>query len=316
MPDVTWQNAYDFINPRIDSSGFHVWSFDPSFPLEVQFWYYNWPRQIRMNRHDYLELIFVDHGNVSFQIQDRLFDIHEGDLIVVGSTVFHRLIYTGTPTRAPRIMFLPQLIAPPDSSNEDAEYLTPFLIQDARFPHVVTPETGVPREVRTFMERMYDELRNKSTVARLCAKTYLRMILALLVKHYAEYRGSRSIFDTRQQDLNRLRPVLEFVNRHYAERIGIQDAADMVSMSRRTFTRCFRRVTGHTFVDFLTSVRIEKARSLLATGEKTIAEVSQEVGFCTQSYFGMVFRRLAHTSVGEYCRRLNSSEDLPASIRK
>ncbi len=316
MKRVSWKSAYRFINPRVDASGIHRWPFDLSFPLVVQFWHYDRPREIRMNRHDYFELILMDRGEAVFQVQDRFLDVKEGDLFVVGNSLFHRLIYTGTRLKAPRIMFLPQLICPAGTTGEDMGYLRPFLVQDTGFPHVVPARTGLPRKIRTLMTRIHDRLPARSACARLCAKTYLKMILAELMEHYASYGGSESTFEARHRDLARLRPVFDFIAAHYSDSIDLADVASLVSMSSRSFTRFFKKVTGQTFVDYLNGFRIEKARRLLATGDKTIAEISQEVGFCNQSYFGAVFRRLAQMSARQYVKQIESAEEAPAISRQ
>jgi len=309
MHTANWRDAYRFINPRIDATGVHVWPFERSFPLEIHFWSYERSSDIRMNRHDYFELILMDKGNAVFQIQDRSVAVNEGDLFIVGSTLFHRLIYKGERLKAPRIMFLPELICPLGAPHENADYLLPFLIQDGGFPHVIPASTGIPKQVRSLMDRIAERLPAESVAARLCAKTYLKLILALLVEHYASYSGSASTSVARQRDLDRLRPVFNLIENGYCDLIRVTEAASLVSMSSRNFTRFFRHVTGQTFVAYLNAFRIEKARRLLAEGNKTIAEVSQEVGFCNQSYFGVIFRRLVHSSAHRYAKQAGSSDD-------
>jgi len=209
-------------------------------------------------------------------------------------------------------MFLPQLICPAGTAGEEADYLRPFLVQDTGFPHVVPAATGLPRQIRPLMARIHDRLPAHSASARLCAKTYLKMILAELTEHYASYGGSVSTFEARHRDLDRLRPVFDFIAIHYSDSIDLADVASLVSMSSRTFTRFFKKVTGETFVDYLNGFRIEKARRLLATGNKSMAEISQEVGFCNQSYFGAVFRKLAQMSARQYVKQLESADEPPA----
>lgn len=200
--------------------------------------------------------------------------------------------------------------------HEDADYLMPFLIQDSGFPHVVPATTGIPRQVRTLMVRIAERLPARSLGARLCAKTYLKMILALLVEHYASYGGSRSTCDARRRDLDRLRPVFDFIDAHFNTNVHLEQLASLVSMSSRTFTRFFGKVTGQTFVSYLNGFRIEKARRLLAAGNKSIAEVSQEVGFCNQSYFGAIFQRLAHMSARQYMKQVKFAQEAPALTPK
>ena len=47
----------------------------------------------------------------------------------------------------------------------------------------------------------------------------------------------------------------------------------------------FERVTGLSFMEYLNHYRIERAQALLATTDDSMASISQEMGFCDQSYF-------------------------------
>ena len=64
--------------------------------------------------------------------------------------------------------------------------------------------------------------------------------------------------------------------------------------------------TGRTFTDLLAQMRINRARTLLARTEKSLAEVANECGFCDQSYFTRVFRKYTGESPGEYQHRFGS----------
>ena len=64
---------------------------------------------------------------------------------------------------------------------------------------------------------------------------------------------------------------------------------------------------GQPFRAYLTSFRIAKAQHLLSTSEVPIAEISQIVGFCSQSYFGEVFRALSGMTPGAYRRRFKDN---------
>jgi YesN/AraC family two-component response regulator len=54
----------------------------------------------------------------------------------------------------------------------------------------------------------------------------------------------------------------------------------------------FKQVTGQSFVAYLNGFRVKKAQDLLVNTNKSIAEISLEVGFCNQSYFTVVFRQI------------------------
>jgi AraC-like DNA-binding protein len=56
---------------------------------------------------------------------------------------------------------------------------------------------------------------------------------------------------------------------------------------------------------------IAKAQQLLASTDKSILDISQETGFCDQSYFGLVFRQLVHMTPLQYRKTFRGSVNVP-----
>lgn len=302
---AVWQDAYAVIEPQINASGVHEWNFDPGFPIDLRFFVMRRESDIRLNHHSYFELLYVHSGEVEYQVCDRRYSLKEGDLFVMGGALPHRMIkYGRSQIRCVTLYFKPELIRAHDSSGDDVQYLIPFLVQQAGFPHLVTADTGIPAQVLDFMRRIYSELPVDSTRGKLTVRTYLKMILVLLVNHYSEFRDSRPILTQKQRDLDRLHPLFEFIEDHYMREISVKHAADVVHMSKSHFMRFFKQVTGQPFVAHVNEFRVAKAQHLLSTTDRTIADIGQEVGFCNQSYFGLVFRRYTRFSPREYKIRI------------
>jgi AraC-like DNA-binding protein len=135
------------------------------------------------------------------------------------------------------------------------------------------------------------------------------MILINLVNHYAAYGVDDEAFSRKQRSIERLRPLFAFLDEHYSEAISLDQAAGLVHMSKSHFLHFMKQVTGLSFVSYLNQFRIAKAQELLIKSDKSIAEIGQGVGFCDQSYFGNVFRKLLHMSPSQY--RLQG--ELPAA---
>ncbi|PYV38716.1 MAG: hypothetical protein DMG06_25015 [Acidobacteria bacterium] len=289
MSEFPWENLFSVIEPQINAAGTHMWPFDSSFPLDVRFFTLGGPKEIRMNRHDY-------------------FEVREGDLVVVGSTLYHRIISCPRlKMKAVVLYFQPEVIRAAEANGEDVEYLMPFLLQDSDFPHVVPPTTGIPAEVFALMQRIRAVLPASSNRSRLTVRTYMKMILILLINHYAAYSDTREIFNRRQEAFQRLHPLFDFIENHYDQPITIQDAAGLCAMSLSYFMRFFKQVTGQSFHDYLNHFRVAKAQLLLTSTERSISEISQEVGFCDQSYFGTVFRKMVNSTPGVYRRSFGKS---------
>ena len=298
---IRWEDAYSIIEPQINAQMVHLWPFFSEFPIDVRFLKFGHKRDIRPNRHDYFEILCLCSGEVVYEVQGRRLPMKQGDLFVIGSTQLHRMCaYVQAPVKAAVLYFRPELIRGTERQGDDIEYLMPFLVQDDGFPHVIPARTGIPAQVFDLMKRAASELPTRSHRGRLSVKTYLKMILVLLVNHYTAFRGSEDIYDRKQRDFERLEPLFEFVDRKFGEPITVEQAALVVRMSKSNFMRFFKQVTGQPFVAYLNHFRIAKAQALLTTTDRSIAEVSQEVGFCDQSYFGLVFRSVMGVSPREY----------------
>lgn len=88
----------------------------------------------------------------------------------------------------------------------------------------------------------------------------------------------------------RLRRAVEFMHDHCGREISLAEIAGAAYLSEFHFARLFKKITGVTPHAYLASVRIERARRLLADSDMTIAEVGAEVGYGNQSHFTTVFR--------------------------
>ncbi len=308
MARLTWENAFLLIDPQINAEGVHVWPFDPAFPMDVRFYEWDKRHHIRMNRHDYFELFYLQAGELVCRIQEREFRMRSGDLAVISSTQYHTIRWLEEKKRAGRIRaavlyFLPELIRAADVTGEDVEYLAPFLMQDAAFPHLIERETGVPAQIFDLIRRAHEELPAGTSRARLTIKTYLKMILVLLVNHYADHQGTVETFNRKQRAIEQLAPLFDFLEENYKEPVSVARAAEVLHLSESHFMRLFKQVTGQSFVSYLNHFRVAKAEHLLSTTDLSVAEVSLAVGFCDQSYFGLVFRSLVRMTPLQYKRQ-------------
>jgi AraC-like DNA-binding protein/quercetin dioxygenase-like cupin family protein len=305
---IEWESAVQVIEPRVTVSGVHIHPFNPAFPLQVRYLHLKPPAAVAMRRHDYFEVLYMESGGALYQMPDGELEVNEGDLFVVGSKRAHGIKKYLSPTlRVVAMYFHPSIILGDGPCAESAEYLLPFEIQGRSFPHGISASTGVPAEVFDLMAKIHRESTHDSLYSTLAKKNYLKMILVLLMRHYALDRGTTDQIGRKSKNLERLQPLFAYIDRHYVENISVEQAAGVLQMSKSHFTRYFREATGQAFVTHLNQFRIARAQQLMATRGLTIAAITQEVGFCDQSYFGVVFRRLVGLTPREYRERLRAT---------
>lgn len=300
------KDHFSLVEPQINAEGIHSWPFDDSCPVDVVFLTEDGRHNVRMNRHGYFEVLYLCSGSADCRIQDRVLPLNEGDLAVIGSTLYHRIeCRSSSPVTIAALFFDPDLVRC-DGGTDSAEYLMPFLLQNSEFPHIVPSETGVPRQVLDMMLRIRSELPASSTRGRLALRTYLKMLLVLLVNQYAPYAGSVEIFQRQQRALDRLRPLFRYLGENCERTIQVREASRICAMSESHFMSFFKQVTGLSFMKYLNHYRVERAQSLLTNTDESLASISQKVGFCDQSYFGIVFRKIVGMTPATYRRRFRN----------
>jgi AraC-like DNA-binding protein/mannose-6-phosphate isomerase-like protein (cupin superfamily) len=300
------EDHFGLVEPQINAEGVHVWNFDVACPLDVLFLHESGQEKVRMNRHSYFEVLYLCSGSALFHIQDRLLPMRVGDLAVIGSTLYHRIERrSSSPLTIAAAFFDPEMIRC-GGGNDGMEYLTPFLLQDASFPHIIPAETGIPRQVLEMMLRIHAE-RPAAPKSRLSVKTYLKLILAWLVSYYESYSGTVEVFHRQERALDRIRPLFRFLEENCGGCIQIKEAARICGMSESHFMSVFKEVTGLSFLKYLNHYRVERAQAMLTHSDDSMKNICQEVGFCDQSYFGAVFRKVVGLTPAEYRRRFKSN---------
>jgi transcriptional regulator GlxA family with amidase domain len=96
----------------------------------------------------------------------------------------------------------------------------------------------------------------------------------------------------------------DLADRRYAEPLDIDALARAANVSPRHFSRSFRRVFGETPYQYLLTRRLERARHLLRTTDRTVLDICLDVGFASVGSFTTTFRRHCGVTPTEY-RRAN-----------
>jgi AraC-like DNA-binding protein len=185
----------------------------------------------------------------------------------------------------------------------------PFNLRVPLVSNVIRANSGVSREIRELIDRIRQELPGDTDRAQLTIRTYLKVILLILSNYCADHSAGRAVFYRQRDAAARLAAAFEHVQKHYDEPIRVAEVARMCATSTCRFMNLFREVTGQSFVAYLNRFRVDKAKDMLASSNKPISEIGLEAGFCNQSYFGVVFRRITGETPLEY--RLRGADAVP-----
>ncbi|WP_100334002.1 response regulator transcription factor [Bacillus alkalisoli] len=97
-----------------------------------------------------------------------------------------------------------------------------------------------------------------------------------------------------------LSKVAQYICEHYEEDLTLQHIADKFYLSREHLSRKFKQEYGQTITDYLTEIRIKKAKELLLQPNYKIYEVAYLVGYQDEKYFSKVFKRVVHVTPNDF----------------
>jgi two-component system, response regulator YesN len=124
-------------------------------------------------------------------------------------------------------------------------------------------------------------------------------VFAVLVSQFTD-RASGSAVPIGDDLPAPLGAAVQYIQAHYSESLQLLDVADRVHVSSAYLSQLFGKHLGVGFSDYLTAVRIQRAKELLGPGHRSVKEVSHAVGYRDPNYFSRVFRKAVGHSPSEY----------------
>ena len=106
-----------------------------------------------------------------------------------------------------------------------------------------------------------------------------------------------------EKSLREMRPITEakhYIQQHYQEALRLEDVSTAVGFNATYFSTLFKKETGQNFMDYLTELRISKAKELLCGEELSVQDVAEQVGYRDLKYFSRLFKKLTGVSPSDY----------------
>ena len=122
---------------------------------------------------------------------------------------------------------------------------------------------------------------------------------------YAENMISRAITLRDQNSGNKNRSILQtavdFIDSHYMEEdISLNTVANVANVSANHFSALFSQNMGQTFIEYLTSLRMNKAKELLRCTGMRSSEIAGEIGYKDAHYFSYLFKKTQGMTPSDY----------------
>ena len=121
---------------------------------------------------------------------------------------------------------------------------------------------------------------------------FLRKYISDLIENFEKKK------ETKEQ-----KPITEakkYIQEHYLEPLKLEDVSKHIGFNATYFSSVFKKETGKNFLDYVTELRMNKAKQLLCSGEMSVNDVAEAVGYQDLKYFSRLFKKNAGISPSDY----------------
>jgi AraC family transcriptional regulator len=148
------------------------------------------------------------------------------------------------------------------------------------------------------------EMMTPTAAGRMFTETASLLLAARLLHAHWDAGSVRLPIERRHRlDERRVRRVLDYVEEHLADDVAVADLANVACLSIFYFTRAFSAAVGMPPHHYVSQRRLERAKTMIAAGATSIAEMAFMCGFSSQSSFTRAFRRATGLTPAMYRRK-------------
>lgn len=262
----------------------------------LRFWYNTQPDGYDTHWHDAQEIIIPLEEGYCVTVQDVIYSLEPGDILLVPPGCLHSLKGADTGSRFIFLLALNFFCQLEGFTKIRALLSQPVLITADNCPEIYG------REISLIME-IASHYWSDNPVKQLYIYARMMDFYACYAEHHwksAHLLPVPKSIPQAEELPQKINHLLGYLEQHYAEDISLDKAAQMAGLSRYYFTKVFKQHTNQTYYDYLSFLRIQAAEELLKDKSFAISDISAACGYTSISSFNRVFRKLKGTSPSEY----------------
>ena len=241
--------------------------------------------------HSFFEIYYVDRGNCRFLVENNIYDLRQGDFLLIPPDVLHYTRYLDGPCRKYGIYFRsddisPQVLTAMPGGSSFFQETRIFQLPDAHH-----------YQAELLLDRMLTE--EKIEDSRTEAMLYLQLqeLLLFCSRNCSFLQDIPANIRTTDRQI-----VLaaRYISDHYMEPISAADIASAAGFSPNYLSKRFREAAGIGVHEYLMFVRLQHAALDLVSTSDSITEIALRSGFSDSNYFKDAFKKKYGITLSAY----------------
>lgn len=288
------------------------WSLaDGAFPLEIVHIGECANNMTMFHWHEYMEISFIQKGKGVYEIEDKVFEVNRGDIILINNIEKHRVTFSPEePLFETVIHFDPALIWSSGRSTLDSNYLRLFKYELASFNNRPELDEHAKDTMSSIISDIIDEYKCRREYYELMIKSKLLTLITLLLRECRVRSVDRYDALSKRNQIGRLSRIISFIDDNFDKDINMESTANKFFMNTSYFSNYFKKNVGVNFLEYLTRVRVEKALKLMDDTDINSTDAAFACGFNNVTSFYNAFRRITGMNPGSYKRNARKHETL------
>ncbi|MBK5072894.1 helix-turn-helix domain-containing protein [Budviciaceae bacterium CWB-B4] len=229
--------------------------------------------------HNASEFIYVLQGGFAITVNRNVMKLTAGGMLYINQDEIHSLDAT-----EPNSMLLTVQFSAGLFDDLHHELIIHYCVNS------ISDYNDKDRQLRATFISLVKDCLSCSDTASFHKMSLIYMLLAEL-ENAGETIDDLAQVSIRKKDEQLIKECIEYINQHYSEEINLTQLAERAGVSYHYFSRLFKKISGYNFKEYLTYVRINKARFLLKNTQFPITDISHSCGFSEHKHLISVFRK-------------------------
>lgn len=244
------------------------------------------PPNVDFHEHEFFEVFFFQSGNVSYNIEGRIYQLRPGDILLTDNRDIHKPeIRPGKPYERYVIWIQPNFLLRVNETGTDLSQC--FTDASQRKYKLIRPESDVTTHLKGICEKMLRSRDEDAFGSGTLAYIYLLEFLVYLNRAYFATPEEIRKDVTENEKINE---VVAYINDNLTADLTLDQLAEACFISKSHLAHQFKTYTGLTLYQFIIKKRVTVARNMLREGAP-VMEACMRCGFNDYSNFLKAFKR-------------------------
>lgn len=251
--------------------------------LEINYREYSSTTVLEEHYHLSYEILYIVEGEAEFIINNKKYIAKKNSLIFISPLEKHTSLITKTPYKRYYIWF----------DNDYFYTLTkyPVLFSILKyhkndFTHVLDFSNKENMPIENILSSMLNEFNFKQPLWNVKIDFFIIDMLIHVYRNYPQHFLNSNNTNTAKTILE----IQQYIEHNYFLDVNLENISKEFFISKYYLSKMFKEITGFNFKEYVIIYRLQKAKELLETTDKTISSISLDIGFNNVNQFIKLFR--------------------------